>query len=347
MLKAISFRGWLTVITFALLGVMVYFAWPEISKAWDLLWKVNLVILSLLIPIQLFSYFAMGNTIFSYLRSKGDLLNMSRWRMTRTALELNFVNHVFPSGGAAGFSYLGWVLSKYGVSVSRTSMAQVVRFVLMLVSFIVVLLTSVVVLMLDYEVNRSVVLVSGAIAILCVGGLIGIILIIGSRNNMKRFASWVTRVSNRVVSFFTRKKKKNVVKENVLVKFFEELHDDYVSIQADRRILIKPFIWSLLMTLSNIMIVWVTFMSLGEQVNPALLFIACGFAAIVSVFAMTPGGAGVYEAVLVAFLVSSGLSLDIALAGILLSRVIVLLGTIVFGYVFYQLTILKHGKHTV
>ena len=98
----ISFRGWLTIITLALLAIVIYFAWPEIVKAWNLTGKINLWILALLIPIQLFSYYATGGMIFSYLRSKGDLKEVSHLRMTRIALELNFVNHVLPSGERLG-----------------------------------------------------------------------------------------------------------------------------------------------------------------------------------------------------------------------------------------------------
>jgi hypothetical protein len=37
---------------------------------------------------------------------------------------------------------------------------------------------------------------------------------------------------------------------------------------------------------------------------------------------------------------------DVAIAGTLLARVTLVLGTIIFGYVFYQLTVLKYGKRT-
>jgi len=102
----VSFRGWLTIITLGLLAIVVVAAWPEIVKAWLLLGQVNISISLLLIPVQFFSYYATGGMIFSYLRAKGNLKDMSHWGTTRLALELNFVNHILPSGGAAGFSYL-------------------------------------------------------------------------------------------------------------------------------------------------------------------------------------------------------------------------------------------------
>lgn len=56
----LSLRGWITAITLILLTIVVIAAWPEIVNAWNLLGQVNLWILALLIPVQLFSYFATG-----------------------------------------------------------------------------------------------------------------------------------------------------------------------------------------------------------------------------------------------------------------------------------------------
>jgi hypothetical protein len=49
---------------------------------------------------------------------------------------------------------------------------------------------------------------------------------------------------------------------------------------------------------------------------------------------------------MIAFLASTGIPTEVAIAGTLLARVLLMLGTILFGYVFYQLTILKYGKST-
>src|SRR6218665_393497 len=152
----LSFRGWLTIITLVLLAIVVIAAWPQIVKAWGLLGQVDLWILLLLLPVQFASYYATGGMIFSYLRAKGNLEDMSRWSMTRLALELNFVNHILPSGGAAGFSYLAWVLKKHKVTVSRSTMAQIIRFVLTFLSCVGLLIVAIVVLIFRHEINWTI-----------------------------------------------------------------------------------------------------------------------------------------------------------------------------------------------
>ena len=340
----LSFRGWLTIVTLVLLAVVVVAAWPEIQKATGLLSQVNVFILLLLIPIQFASYYATGGMIFSYLRAKGEIKNMGHGAMTRLALELNFVNHILPSGGAAGFSYLAWVLSRHKVPVSRSTMSQIVRFTLTFLSFVLLLGVAMIILTFNHQIDRTIVIVGSALMVVAVGGTLLGIWLIKSLPRLRAFSAWATKISNRFISWVTRGKKKDVVKVEVLLEFFDGLHGDYMAIRRDRRILITPFIWAIIANVLDVSLIWVSFAALGYQVDPALLFVAFGIASIAGAVSVTPGGAGVYEAVMVAFLAASSIPPDIAIAGTLLARVTLLSGTILFGYIFYQLTILKYGK---
>lgn len=342
-----SFRTWVTVITLILLGLVIFFGWPEIAQALGLLGSVDLWILAILIPVQLFSYYATGGMIFSYLRSKGNLKSTTHWQMTRMALELNFVNHILPSGGAAGFSYLGWVLSRHGVGAGRATMAQLIRFSLTFISFVLILIVAVIALTLDHQIDRTIIIISSALAIAATGGTIFTIYIIGSKPRLVAFSQWLTRTTNKFVSAVTRGKKQQVVKLEVIEGFFTDLHQDYLEVRRDKRILIRPMIWAILANLADVALIFIAFLALGTVVNPATLFVAFGVSSIASIFSVTPGGAGIYEAIMIAFLASAGVPADVAIAGTLLARVTLLLGTIVFGYLFYQLTIVKYGKNPI
>lgn len=341
-----SFRSWLTVITLGLLALVIIFAWPEIVKAWGLIGQVDLWILAALIPVQLFSYYATGGMIFSYLRAKGDLKNVSRWRMTRIALELNFVNHMLPSGGAAGFSYLGWLLSKFGVSVGRSTMSQIIRFALTFISFVMLLMVAVVALVIDHQISRMMILMSLGLATLAIGGTILGIFLISSRSRLEKFSEKFTLFVNRVVRKLTRGRKQDWLSDKILKTFFVELHDDYLAIRRERKILAMPFIWATLANIADVSLLWISFAALGYTLNPAILFIAFGLSSIGGAVSSIPGGAGVYEAIMIAFLASSQVPADVAIAGTLLARVTLVLGTVLFGYVFYQLTVLKYGKRS-
>jgi uncharacterized protein (TIRG00374 family) len=135
-----------------------------------------------------------------------------------------------------------------------------------------------------------------------------------------------------------------VLKRDKVNEFFDELHKDYLALNADKRILIKPFLWGLLFNAADVALFLITFWALGVPVNPAPILIAYGVASVAGFFVVTPGGAGAYEAIMVAFLALAGLSQGTAIAGIVLTRVILLLGTIGLGYLFYQHAIIKYGK---
>jgi uncharacterized protein (TIRG00374 family) len=343
----LSFRGWTTLITLLLLAVVIIFAWPQIVKAWGLLGQVDLRILLLLIPVQFASYYATGGMIFSYLRAKGDLKDMSHWSMTRLALELNFVNHILPSGGAAGFSYLAWILKKHNISVSRSTMAQLIRFVLTFLSFVSLLCIAIVILILKHQINWT---ISGIGVLLVVAAISFTVLgvwLVKDKARLVRFSKWFTKKVNGLVKWVTRGKKPHIAKEATILEFFEGLHTDYVAIRRERRILIRPFMWATVANILDVALLWIAFWALGYQLDAALLFIAFGIASIAGAISVTPGGTGVYEAVMVTFLAAAGVPPDVAIAGTLLARVTLLAGTILFGYIFYQLTILKYGKRPV
>ncbi len=339
-----KFRTWLNVITVFLLALVVFFGWEEIVRAWAIVGDANLFILAIMIPVQIFDYYAVGEVIFSYLRSKGNLKDTSRWQMARMALELNFVNHILPSGGAAGFSYLGWVLKRHGVSAGRATMAQIIRFSLSFISFVAILVLAVLFLFFDQKINKFTVIISAVLVVAVIIGVILMIYVIGNRSRLTKFAGWLTHTVNRVVFRFTRGKKRQVVKLEIVENFFGDLHQDYLEIRREKKILIKPLLWVIVDHILDVGLILIAFLALGFWVNPAMLFIAFGLSSIVSVFSGTLGGTGVYEAIMVAFLASAGTEPGIAIAGTLLARVILLAGTILFGFVFYQLTLSKYGK---
>jgi uncharacterized protein (TIRG00374 family) len=260
------------------------------------------------------------------------------------ALEMNFVNHVLPSAGVSGVSYMTWRLGKFGVPPGRATMAQVVRFAAGFVSFIVLLAISVLVVTIDGNLNRWIILVSSGLVVVMVGTMIGGVYLISNRKRIDKFAVWLTDTTNRLTRKITRGRKRVILRSKTVEEFFDDMHRDFVALMKDKRILIQPFLWGLLFTAADVMVFWVTFWALGQPINPAPILIAYGVATLAGFIMVTPGGAGAYEAIMVAFLAIAGLSQGTAIAGIVLARVILLMSTIGFGYLFYQHALIKYGR---
>ncbi|MCA9342147.1 UPF0104 family protein, partial [Candidatus Saccharibacteria bacterium] len=119
---------------------------------------------------------------------------------------------------------------------------------------------------------------------------------------------------------------------------------DYLDIKREKQRLWQPFLWGIVFVSIDVMMFVVAFWALGQFVNPAPVLLAYGLASIAGFVVATPGGSGAYEALMVGFLTASGVNQGIAIAGVLVSRVLILLVIIVVGYVFYQQSILKYGK---
>lgn len=339
-----SFRSWLSVITLVFIAVIIFFSRHELLHAYQLLEKVNIWILLLLIPGQLLVYYAGGEMIFSYLRAKNSIDHVPPLTLARMSLEMNFVNHVLPSGGVSGVSYMGWRLGKYGVSAGRATMAQVVRYAMAFVAFIGMLSLAVLAVTIDGNINRWIILVSSTLVSIMLAVIVGGIYLMSSHKRMTSFANWIVRVGNKVVRKVTFGRKQNVLHRQTIEKFFEEMHHDYDAMSKDKRVLIKPLLWGVVYTIAEVTLFLITFWALGIVVNPAPILIAYGVATIAGFFVVTPGGAGAYEALMVAFLALAGIAQGTAIAGIVLTRVILLIGTIALGYLFYQHALLKYGK---
>ena len=332
-------RSWVTLITLALLALTVALGWSEIARAWRLLGAVDLWILALMVPVQVLSYWATGEVMFTYLRSTGELAKAPWWLTPRVALELNFVHHVMPSAGIAGFSFLGWALSRYGVSAGRTTMAQIVQVALTFVSYTLILILAVIALVFDREINRTIIVTSAALVAVVVVLVVLLIHVTSDRKRMETAAGWAVRTVNSVVRAITLHKKAEVLKPETVGGFFDEIHRDYCKIRDERQLLLRPFLLSAVANCLDISLLYIAFRSLGFAVNPAIIVVAFGLSSILGMASVTPGGAGVYETAMILFLAAAGVSAHAAIAGTLLARVVLLIGTIVFGYAFYQMRI--------
>ena len=339
-----SLKSWVSIFTFGLIALIIYFSRHELIRAFELLGQVNLFIFALIIPLQILSYLAAGEMMFSYLRVKGSTKDISPLKQAGMALEMNFVNHTLPSAGVSGISYMTWRLSHVGVTPARAAAAQLVRYVAGFAGFITLLIIAVIFITLDGNINRWVILISSSLVFVMSAGTAALIYVISSKQRVEWVAGWSTRALNRVTRIFTFGRRKHLVKRKVIANFFSEMHDEYLTLRRDRRILIKPYLWGILFNLFEVGLFVVAFWALGTFVNPAPILIAYGLASIAGFIVVTPGGAGAYEAIMASFLATSGIVPGVAIAGILLTRVAVLIGTIVFGYYFYQRTINSHGK---
>lgn len=289
-------------------------------------------------------YYAGAEMIFSYLRGKGQMKKVSRFELIRIALEGNFVNHVLPSGGVSGVSYLTWRLGHLGISAGRATMAQVVKHAASFMAYAIILLVALFAVTLDGNLNRWIILASAGLFGSIVTTILLSMYLFSSKRRIEIFGAWVYKTINFAVRRVTFGRRRKLIQQEAIEEFLDDMHRDYLELRHEKKQLIRPFVWGVVYTLADAGLFMITFLALGEFFNPAPILIAYGVASLVGFFVLTPGGAGAYEAIMVTFLAFAGIAGGVAIAGILLTRVILLIGTIAFGYFFYQHALAKYGK---
>jgi len=339
-----SRRAKLSFATLALVGAVLIMARHELVEAWNLMGQVNLLLLSLLIPVQLISYYANTEIFFTYLRARGQLKRTTTAQATLMALELNFVNDLFPSGGVSGVSYMVWRLGKLGVAAGQATMAQIMRYVVQMSTFMVLMAIALIWATIENRTANWVVVataigITSLVFLVIFGGYF-----VGSKTRMKNFARWLTRAINTLVEKITFGRKHNVLKVEKVERFFLDFHDDFMVLKNDKKLLVKPIIWSFIYNIFDILLFAVSFWALGIWVNPAVLLIAYGAAAVAGNFMLTPGGAGAYEAMMIGVLTAGGMPAREAFAGVILGRAVLVTGTMASGLIAYQHALRKYGR---
>lgn len=335
-----SVRFWTSIVTAVIVGLIVWSAWPTVVEAARSLGRVNPWILALLVPLQLASFAATGEVLFSFLRSQGEFRKLHPLTAMRMSLEFNFANHMLPAGGSAGLAYSTWKLNTLGVGVSRATFAQLARFAVTFASFLLLLVASAAWLILSGHSDPGVLLLAGVIGALAIVITIGGIILLRRRRMLHRFAGFVSRIL-RLVSRIMRRRP--AVTTVALVRFFDGLHLELRGLLARPRRLVAPFAWSLAVNAIDAGLFWVALLAFGIAPDPAVVFVAYGVATVASMVILTPNGVGGYEVAMVGVLVAGGVDAEIAIAAVVLARVILLLGTIVFGWLFYQHSIATAG----
>src|SRR5579859_715717 len=175
-LRKSKWRFYLTLATFVALAILVYSLRQQIGGVIKNLGRVNAAALFLMIPLQILNYDAytrMFRHLFGILGK-----NIDYWPLFKFNLELNFVNHILPSGGLSGISYFNIRARSLHVSAATSTLAQVTKLLLLYISFQPLLILGIFFLALRGHTNNLIMLVfSSLITLLVVGTFIGVYII--------------------------------------------------------------------------------------------------------------------------------------------------------------------------
>lgn len=325
-----SFRALLSVLTAILVAYVVYQNWPDILDTLDHLGDTNVFVLLLMIPEQLFMYYACGQIFFSYLRNRRDVRTFSKKEVLTISTELNFVNHAIPAGGVGGLAFLTYRLSPYNVSAGQASFLYLFRYaVTTVINYFQALVAILILLLLDFvpEEAKWIIPVSLLMNMGVFFFLGFVIYIASSRKKIEIFSKIVSKILNGLMRVFTFGRKKQFMEYSRISNYFADINESVKIAKDNKRYLKKPAIWGFIYSFCEIATYWIVAISLGR---PELLpFIMVG-EAIGSVFdGIVPYG--LYELGMAGVMIALGVDFPTATIVTIMTRVITLVFTIISG----------------
>ncbi len=331
--KKSRWKTYLTIFTLAALGVLIIGLHDQIADVIKNLGKVNTWALLLMIPIQALNYDVYARfyrSLFKIFGAKADYKSMYR-----LSLELNFVNHILPSGGVSGISYFGVRMKSLQVSGAKSTLAQIMKFLLLYLSFLPILVAGLIFLAMKSHVNGLLLVVSSSIITLIIAGTFAGVYIIESRSRISSFLTFITRIINKIVHLVRPKYPETISIERAQGAF-DELHDNYQLIKKDFAQLQWPLVYMTIANLTEIASLYVVYIAFGEPVNVGAVILAYAVANFAGLISVLPAGIGIYEGLMTAVLAATGIPPKLSIPVTIMYRVLNMTIQIVPGYILYQ-----------
>lgn len=337
-------RNWkmiVNVATIAVLVLLVFLIRDQIAQTFTNLGRVNWEVLLLILPLTAIGYHAQTKMYQDMFALIGHKLHYGF--MCRVALELNFVNQVFPSGGVSGISYFGVRMRSAHITGTQASLVQIMKLLLLFVSFEVLLAIGLLILAFEGRASNLMMLVAGSITTLLVLGTVAFVMIIGSERRIHATFTGITKWINKLVGVLRRHKAEAISTERA-ERIVKDLHVNYKAIEARYKELRSPLLWALVVNLSAILSIYAVYVAFGSWVNLGAIIVAYSVANFAGLVSVLPGGAGIYEALMVGVLVAGGIPAALSLPVTVMYRVLTTIIQLPPGYYLYHQTVHRTGK---
>ena len=324
----------LNIVTVILLGLLVYGSRDQLRQTLHNLRHVNGWVLLLLIPIEALNYHAQARLYQRLFHLVGT--KFEYWYLYRTSLELNFVNHVFPSGGAAGISYFGVTVRKGDeVSGGKATLVQVIKLAATFISLELLIGFGLLCLAIGNRVNGLLLLVTATLSTIVLLVTAAVPYIIGSQQRIDSLLTGSTVLINKVIHLVRPKYPETINIDSARDAFYD-FHDNYKLLKNRWSELRWPFFYALLANITEVAALYVVYLAFGKFVNIGAVILAYSVANFAGLVSVLPGGVGIYEALMTAVMASAGVPPGVSLPVTVMYRVINTAIQVPPGYFLYQ-----------
>lgn len=334
----------LNIVTLAALIITLYFIRHDLATTFDNLTKVHAWALVLIVPLEAINYHAQAKLYQHLFRIVGN--NFTYKYLYLASLELNFVNHVFPSGGAAGLSYFSFRFKTDQIPGGKATLIQIMKLVLTFFSFEILVIISVFFLALGGKVNDLTILVAGVLSTLLIVGSVLFAYIVEEKQRINNFFEYMTRLINKLLHKI-KPSEADAISIDRARQVFEDFHSTYRQLRKSKRQMRAPLLYALLANVTEVAVIYVVFVAFDSYVNVGAVILAYGIANFAGMVSILPGGVGLYEALMTGILLTTGVPATISLPVIVMYRVLNTLLQVPPGYYLYHKNISSRGKPSI
>jgi len=293
-------------------------------------------ILIFIVVAQLIGYYCMAKYYQLFLGLFGPRQNLKKF--FNMSLAINFVNQAFPSGGVSSLTYLGAQMPD--MPKGKITLTHFMRFVFTYISFTVILLAGFIILMLTGNLaaitSRFTLLIVSAIVSISIAALA----IMSNESWLKFFANWARGALNQFMKRVLRRKN-DLIGEAQLDRFIGEFHEGYEVLKGGRRHWQGPLAYLFGNNITELLTIYVVFLSFGHWINPGVVIAGYALANAVSILGVFTGGVGIFEATMIATFTALGVPLALATAVVIVYRVLNLAIFLPVGFYFYNKSLKK------
>ena len=336
-------RNWkliVNIVTVAVLVLLFFLIRDQIFETFKNLGKVQWPVLLMILPLTLVSYHAQTRMYQRMFAMIGHKLGYNF--LFRASLELNFVNQVFPSGGVSGISYFGVRMRSVEVTATQASLVQIMKLFLYFVSFEGLLGFGLLVLALEGKANDLMILLAGSITTLLVVGTLALMAVIGSERRTHTAVTSIARAINKILKLLT--KRKEAISLERAERIVKDLHTSYKAMETGHRKLFVPLVWAFVVNLAAVLSIYAVYVAFGARVNLGAIIVSYSVANFAGLISVLPGGAGIYEALMVGVLAAGGIPAALSLPVTVMYRVLTTFIQLPPGYVLYHQTVRRTGR---
>jgi uncharacterized protein (TIRG00374 family) len=334
--KSFFVRHWkliVNIITIVALIGLAYGLRHQLADTITNLQRVNGWVLWLIVPLEALGYHAqtrMYQQMFGVLGTK-----IGYRELMKASLALNFVNHVFPSGGVSGISYFGLSMRALGARGAEATLVQTIKLVLTFLSFEILLVAGLFIMAIDGKASNFLVFIGTVLAMSVLVGTALSLYIIGSKSRINAFFTWLTKILNRIIQL-VRPKHPETINIEAAHHAFDDFHETYMKLRNQLPSLKRPFWWAFVVNVTEVLVIYVVYIAFGEWVNLGAIILAYAVANFAGLISVLPGGIGIYEALMTAVLASAGISPAVSLPVTVMYRVLNTLLQLPPGYYYYH-----------